>query len=102
MKLDELYIIKKKRLKELLEAEAELHALKQGIVDNYTYHSVNDWEWYNALTNNYLDNYFDEHKDIIHTWDDDDPCREEFDFKCIADIELQSDEFESISFDINI
>ena len=100
MKLDVLYLVNQKRLKELLAAEAELHALKKGIVEHYTYHSVDTWEWYDASIYNYLDNYFEEHKDIIHTWDDDDPRKEDFDFDALASIEIQNDEFKKI--DLNI
>lgn len=92
MKLDTLYLINQKRLKELLAAEAKLYALENGGVDN--------WSWYSESINDYLNYYFDEHRDIINTWDDDDPRKEDFDFETVASIEIQNDEFKRI--DLNI
>lgn len=92
MILERLYIVKHKRLKELLAAEAKLKALERGGVDN--------WINYEMAINDYLDIYTYNIKDIIYTWDDDDPRRKEFDFNDVVDLELQSDEFKRIDLEI--
>lgn len=92
MTLERLYIVSQKRLKELLAAEAKLSALEDSGVDN--------WLWYTKSLNDYLDYYFDEHHDIINTWDEDDPRKEDFDFKAVASIEIQDNEFKRIDLQI--
>ena len=74
---NEYYKISKKRLLELLEADAKLEALENGGVDN--------WEWSGASISDYLLNYIQEiHPDM----EDDD--KDDFWFDSIAEERLKN------------
>lgn len=74
---NEYYKIPKKRLLELLEADAKLEALENGGVDN--------WEWSGASMSDYLFSYIQEiHPDM----EDDD--KDDFWFDSIAEERLKN------------
>ena len=75
--MNEYYKISRKRLLELLEADAKLEALENGGVDN--------WEWSGASMEGYLLSYIQEiHPDM----EDDD--RDDFWFDSIAEERLRN------------
>ena len=74
---NEYYKISKKRLLELLEADAKLEALENGGVDN--------WEWSGASMSDYLLSYIQE----IHP-DMEDNDKDDFWFDSIAEERLRN------------
>lgn len=75
--MSEYYKISKKRLLELLEADAKLEALENGGVDN--------WKWSGASMSDYLFSYIQEiHPDM----EDDD--KDDFWFDSIAEERLKN------------
>ena len=75
--MNEYYKISRKRLLELLEADAKLEALENGGVDN--------WEWSGASMEDYLLSYIQE----IHP-DMEDDNKDDFWFDSIAEERLRN------------
>lgn len=76
------YKIPENVLKVLLTDCLELTYLKEGGADN--------WDGYSEAVHDGIDFWKDEHSDIINTWDDDDPRRDEFYIDDIATIEINT------------
>lgn len=87
--MDEIYLVPRAELLELLEARHRLAALECGGVDN--------WYWYCDSMCAYLKNYIDKNKHMLV--DDRDPEEakaflEDFDFYNIAEFELECLKYE--------
>jgi len=76
------YKIAEDVLKNMLQDSIKLSYLESGGVDN--------WDWYGASINEGIDDWLDKHHDIVNTWDDDDPRREDFYIDDIAQIEIDT------------
>lgn len=74
------YKIPENVLKVLLTDSIELSYLNEGGVDN--------WDWYGASISDGINEWVDEHHDIVNSWDEDDPRREDFYIDDIAQMEI--------------
>lgn len=74
------YKINETMLHTLLRDSIELSYLNEGGVDN--------WQWYGESIGDGINEWIDEHHDIVNTWDDDDPRHEDFFIDDIAQIEI--------------
>ena len=76
------YKISEDALKDMLQDSIKLSYLESGGVDN--------WDWYCDSINEGVEDWLDEHHDLVNTWDDDDPRREDFYIDDIAQIEIDT------------
>lgn len=74
------YKLDEDRLRTILADAIMLSYLTEGGVDN--------WEHYGESINDGIDEWLDMHHDVVQTWDDDDPRREDFCVEDIAQAEL--------------
>lgn len=90
---ERMYLVSEDRLKELIEAELRLEALRSGGVDN--------WEWYGESNCDFIQDYCSYNKQLIVDYyrsmnnhigmnDDEiyDIMRDDADFKTLANIEI--------------
>ena len=74
------YKIDETMLRTLLADSIELSYLNAGGVDN--------WQWCGESIRDGIEEWIDEHHDIVNTWDEDDPRREDLFIDDIAQMEI--------------
>lgn len=74
------YKIDEALLKALLTDSIELSYLREGGVDN--------WTWYCDSIQDGIEQWLDQHQDVVSTWDEDDPRRDDFYIDDIAKEEI--------------